>query len=861
MTKIHSLVIFLSNCSPLGDLLCRLHHQLPPTYGKVRLRLLMAWLLTSHPSCKQLPCPKQVRGDVVTFLINNCSPLGRLFQPSRLLHCLWQVAKLIIVLLLTILGSFIWAQPLPPPSYEILTQYRLPIHQELDSNTTEKLKKWSKTQSDHSLQTWAQYKLAQIYKSTAPLKSCQFFKQLSKNSLFPLSDVADLRAQEICPHSSKGKELNKETIPPSNQTRKTLRTGQLGKTLKTKPVEKKIPTWLKDLNISAQIATAKNTNDIPLLMDSLIVKSKRSLPPSEKVSLVKEAINLAQKHKLHYEPIKQRLYQLAPRFIPQPKPSQYLLIANDWLKIRQFDKSLSYYKRVIHGNFTVFQKIAAFQGACRLHKLKRDHPSYLQCYIQFSHFMDQQDKVRGYKADMKTQELYLKVKIKLAKIYWTQNQRSKGRKILKKIQEKFQKIYPMNEVYFIRGKMHEEKGNLNGALWWYNLALKEEFKNEDFKKRLLWHKAWNLRKLKKYSEAIDTFSEIIKITEKLEGNTSGSTARYLYWRASSHRDLKQEAQAKADFEELIEKDPMGFYGLLAHRTLGRPIQWPQTKPLPKYSIDSQFKTNPAICAVSRHDTKNKECTPPILYLQWLLSLSENKIAKTYLDHLFKSNHNFSGKILDKPELWIPLFQYYTQMGHYLKFFYQLSKTPPDLRKQLLSSQPEMIFPRPFDQEVQQASKRFDVQANYIYSIMRQESAFNTRARSSADAFGLLQVLPELGTTARQTLNIPYYKMEDLYNPSINIQAGTSYLKQLFNHYDNQFILATAAYNANKKAVHNWIKTRYKGSPLEFIEDIPYQETRTYVKLVIRNFISYKILSHGKKPMFFPESCLKMKPMM
>ncbi|MCY4513289.1 MAG: lytic transglycosylase domain-containing protein, partial [Bdellovibrionales bacterium] len=124
----------------------------------------------------------------------------------------------------------------------------------------------------------------------------------------------------------------------------------------------------------------------------------------------------------------------------------------------------------------------------------------------------------------------------------------------------------------------------------------------------------------------------------------------------------------------------------------------------------------------------------------------------------------------------------------------------------------------------------------MFSLIRQESAFNPRARSSSDAFGLMQLIPSTARAMARKIKRPYRGVRDLYHPGKNIHLGTYYLKHLLKKYDNSFILAVASYNAGETQTRKWRKTLNKSNPLEFIENITYEETRTYVRLLIRNFI-------------------------
>ena len=129
----------------------------------------------------------------------------------------------------------------------------------------------------------------------------------------------------------------------------------------------------------------------------------------------------------------------------------------------------------------------------------------------------------------------------------------------------------------------------------------------------------------------------------------------------------------------------------------------------------------------------------------------------------------------------------------------------------------------------------------LFALIRQESAFNRRARSLSDAFGLMQLIPSTARAMAKKMRQSYRGYKDLYNEKKNIILGTAYFKSLLSRYNGSFILAAAAYNAGSTPVRKWRVALDKTRPLDFIENIPYEETRTYIKLVIRNFVIYNKL--------------------
>jgi soluble lytic murein transglycosylase len=95
---------------------------------------------------------------------------------------------------------------------------------------------------------------------------------------------------------------------------------------------------------------------------------------------------------------------------------------------------------------------------------------------------------------------------------------------------------------------------------------------------------------------------------------------------------------------------------------------------------------------------------------------------------------------------------------------------------------------------------------------------------------------------------------------VNIPVGASFIKKLEIQWNNQFIPTVASYNASDKAIRGWLQTRFKGDSIEFIEDIPYEETRGYVRLVIRNLIFYQLMAADGQKIAFPDWVLKLEPL-
>lgn len=147
---------------------------------------------------------------------------------------------------------------------------------------------------------------------------------------------------------------------------------------------------------------------------------------------------------------------------------------------------------------------------------------------------------------------------------------------------------------------------------------------------------------------------------------------------------------------------------------------------------------------------------------------------------------------------------------------------------------EFSYPIAFYQELSQHAKEEIKDIYLILAVMREESRFDNYAKSRVGALGLMQLMPQTASKM-----VKFENNNELYNPDLNIKAGVKYLSWLLKRFRNIYH-AIAAYNAGERRVVEWIKNGYKNDD-EFVEDIPFLETRNYVKKVIRSYFIYKNL--------------------
>ncbi|HVW86827.1 MAG TPA: transglycosylase SLT domain-containing protein [Bryobacteraceae bacterium] len=164
---------------------------------------------------------------------------------------------------------------------------------------------------------------------------------------------------------------------------------------------------------------------------------------------------------------------------------------------------------------------------------------------------------------------------------------------------------------------------------------------------------------------------------------------------------------------------------------------------------------------------------------------------------------------------------------------------------------QMLFPLPYRDDVVRNAKSRNLDPYSVAALIRQETEFNPAARSPANAYGLMQlVLPTGRMVGRQT-GIRVSSARTLLDPGINIQLGTQYLRSQLNNWNGDWFQTLAAYNAGPSRVRQWLTWSDYREPAEFVESIPFNETREYVQAVMRNADMYRTL-YGEKHAAMPE---------
>ena len=165
---------------------------------------------------------------------------------------------------------------------------------------------------------------------------------------------------------------------------------------------------------------------------------------------------------------------------------------------------------------------------------------------------------------------------------------------------------------------------------------------------------------------------------------------------------------------------------------------------------------------------------------------------------------------------------------------------------------QLAYPKGFYGHVSQYAAQYGIEEPLVLAVIREESRFNPKTTSWANARGLMQIIPQTGRNVARLAGIKSYYTGKLHDPEVNIKMGCYYLSHLMKRFDGNIYYVLAAYNGGPLRAKNWIN-KWKievGENIdldEFVESIPLSETKRYVQKVIKSYYEYKRLYTHKYP--------------
>lgn len=159
--------------------------------------------------------------------------------------------------------------------------------------------------------------------------------------------------------------------------------------------------------------------------------------------------------------------------------------------------------------------------------------------------------------------------------------------------------------------------------------------------------------------------------------------------------------------------------------------------------------------------------------------------------------------------------------------------------------PKIFFPQKYLEYVDKYSEKYAVEPSLVFAVMLTESHFVPDALSVKSAKGLMQISDMTGEWGAKEIGIEGYTNDSLYNPDVNIEIGCWYLNKLTIQFDEPLETALAAYNAGSGNVSKWLNNAQYSDDGKTLKEIPYKQTRDYVKKVLRAKKMYELLYYKR----------------
>ena len=321
----------------------------------------------------------------------------------------------------------------------------------------------------------------------------------------------------------------------------------------------------------------------------------------------------------------------------------------------------------------------------------------------------------------------------------------------------------------------------------------------------------------RYSQSTRAFKKFLDDYPK-----SSLKPRALYWWGRGLERQGDRVEAGKVYESLQQSFGLSFHGLLSSIRIQRGVDEVASALIPLGA-----ENDPALTVLEGVSLKRAVD----LIRAHALTLAAQELKE------LKPRENLSTAFL----LYLVLLQ--SRVGNSLQAFQGISELIQRAAPEVYSSFViRRIFPTPYLDPIETFAAQMGLDPLLILSLIKQESSFDAQATSWVGAMGLMQLMP--GTAVETD---PKVILSTLRKPQENIRVGTLYLKKLLDRYAGNVILALAAYNAGPAAVDRWLKNSPHQDLEEFIEYIPYKETRDYVSSIIRNYFWYSHYLKGAFP--------------
>ncbi|MGC1420869.1 MAG: transglycosylase SLT domain-containing protein, partial [Terracidiphilus sp.] len=392
--------------------------------------------------------------------------------------------------------------------------------------------------------------------------------------------------------------------------------------------------------------------------------------------------------------------------------------------------------------------------------------------------------------------------------------------IVTRMETDFPQSQWLAEALFSSGNMYLLRKDYPRAAEYYTY-LAEHFPSNKNAAAAHWRAGWLNYRLGNFKDAERIFDEQI---HNFPGTTE--TASALYWRGRLYETQDHDlAKAAANYRTIVRVYQHFFYAQMARQRLTAlgstaPVSTPDLDQIKSADVPTLAETFPED---SPHLAKAK--------------LLANAGLNDYIPREIAADPD-SGSWSALAEA-----QIYASYGEAYRAMRALKRALPGAASASIQSIPlaywHILFPEPYWTIIKAESAKNNLDPYLVASLIRQESEFNPSVISYANAWGLMQLLPSNGKALARQEGMTHFQTFQLLDPETNIRLGTRFLKQTLDKFGGVPEYALAAYNAGDSRVEDWQAAGPYSGIDEFVESIPFTQTREYVQAILRNIEIYR----------------------
>jgi len=386
----------------------------------------------------------------------------------------------------------------------------------------------------------------------------------------------------------------------------------------------------------------------------------------------------------------------------------------------------------------------------------------------------------------------------------------------------------LEEALYSGGNMYLLKRDQPHAIEEYS-ELVQHFPHSIYAPNAHWHAAWLSYRLRRYPDAAKLMDEQI-----MNYPAGTEIPGALYWRGRLYEDVEHNlGQAVNYYKALNAAYVNSYYALLGRERLGV-----------LGSHQAAVEAAPALAAVRPVNDPGltdtlPENDPHLIKARLLANAALNEYIRPEIQLSATSGQ---WGVLAEAEI-------YQSFGEDTRALQAMKHSGLPFFSLPVAEVPsvywQLEFPRPYWTQIESDAQGQQLDPYLVASLIRQESEFSPSVVSKANAYGLMQLLPSTGKGLAKKIGDKHFSTAELLSPTTNLQLGTIDLRLSIDRYGGQVEYALAAYNAGDGPVRTWIAMNdYKDVP-EWVESIPYTETREYVQSIMRNREMYKAVYGGK----------------